>query len=87
MNLHEFQAQFITRRHFLRKCNSGIGAVALAALLGTRALGEMPSGRNDPLVPKAPPLLGKAKRVIYLSMSGAPPQHEVGRNASNPRWI
>jgi hypothetical protein len=77
MNLHELHAQYMTRRHFLRRCNSGIGAIALASLIGTRALGEVTGVRNDPLAPKPSPLLGKAKRVIYLSMSGAPPQHDL----------
>ncbi|MFT7077872.1 MAG: hypothetical protein ACJA0P_003899, partial [Planctomycetota bacterium] len=31
----------------------------------------------SPLAPKAPPLPARAKRVLYLSMSGAPPQHDT----------
>ena len=32
---------------------------------------------TSPLAPKAPPRPAKAKRVLYLSMSGAPPQHDM----------
>ena len=32
---------------------------------------------DNPLAPKPPPLPAKAKRVIYLHMSGAPPQHDL----------
>jgi hypothetical protein len=34
INLHHEYAKQMTRRHFLRRCNSGLGAVALASLTG-----------------------------------------------------
>ena len=79
MNLHHQHAQLITRRHFFRRCNSGIGALALASLMGTTRAADaaLPAGGVNPLAPKLPPFAPKAKRVIYLHMSGSPPQHDL----------
>jgi hypothetical protein len=68
-----------TRRHFLSKCTTGLGAMWLASL-GENAFGAGAKIVKDPARPFAPdaPLLpGKAKRVIYLHMAGAPSQHEL----------
>jgi hypothetical protein len=42
MNLHREHAQLITRRHFFRRCNSGIGAIALASLMGENRFAGAP---------------------------------------------
>ena len=68
-----------TRRHFLSKCTTGLGAMWLAGM-GQSAFGSATKLAKDPTQPLAPamPLLpGKAKRVIYLHMAGAPSQHEL----------
>ena len=67
-----------TRRTFLQR-GVGLGAIALGALDGTAAAGQEPASvaKDSPLAPKSPPLPAKAKRVLYLSMSGAPPQHDT----------
>ncbi|MFM2197227.1 MAG: hypothetical protein RLZZ505_659 [Verrucomicrobiota bacterium] len=61
----------ITRRHFLSKLSTGIGGAALASLLPEKlsaaAVGEKLIADHAP----------KAKRVIYLFMSGGPAQHEL----------
>ncbi len=82
----EHSLSFITRRHFLRECRTGMGMMGLGTLLAgcdwlgskhnadvqtTNALG------TDPLTPKAPQFPGKAKSVIYLHMAGAPSQLEL----------
>ena len=54
-------ANLINRRALLQRTAGGLGAAAMATLLGPRALGQ------GFLSPKP-----KAKRVIYLFMSGAP---------------
>ncbi len=77
MNLHREHAQLITRRHFFRRCNSGIGALALASLMGESLSVAGAAEAANPLSPKAPALPAKAKRVIYLHMSGSPPQHDL----------
>jgi hypothetical protein len=77
MNVYQRQTQLITRRHFFRRCNSGIGALALASLMGDKLLANAAAQAANPLAPKMPPLAAKAKRVIYLHMSGSPPQHDL----------
>jgi hypothetical protein len=75
MNLHLAHARALTRREFLSRSGKlGLGAFALESLLGHARAASEPDG---PLVPKAPPLPSKIKSVIYLSMSGAPPQHDL----------
>ncbi len=63
-------SQFNTRRHFLRNSAVGIGSLAFADLLKA---GEA----TNPLAARKPPLPSKAKSIIYLHMSGAPPQQEL----------
>ncbi len=66
-----------TRRQFLQTGKLSLGAVALAAMNGkaTTAAAEL-DGRN-PLAPRRPPLPARAKNVIYLHMSGGPPQQDL----------
>jgi hypothetical protein len=77
MNSYEQYAQYITRRHFLRRCNSGLGLAAMSALLGKTALASDVSQQLNPTAAKASPALGRAKRIIYLDLSGAPPQNDL----------
>ncbi len=68
MNPHHTQrAALLTRRHFLRNCPLGLGAIALAGM--TR---ETPAA--DVLLPHH---VAKAKNVIFLHMSGAPPHLDL----------
>ncbi|QDH77902.1 DUF1501 domain-containing protein [Echinicola soli] len=79
------KAELNTRRHFLKKCLSGMGTMAFGSLLGsslsscertTDALGQLRDSAN-PMNPLPPHFLPKAKRVIYLHMAGAPSQLEL----------
>ncbi|MEK6238165.1 MAG: DUF1501 domain-containing protein [Planctomycetales bacterium] len=65
--------QAATRRHFLKQTSAGIGGAALAAMLGQ----ESAAATNDPFAPKKPHFEGKAKRVIYLHMTGSPPHLDL----------
>ena len=76
MNPYFQTRQFDTRRHFLRGCGLGLAALALQSLAGNASAAPLADADN-PLAPKAPPLPAKVKRVIYLHMSGAPPQHDL----------
>src|ERR1700754_3751371 len=71
--------QNLTRRHFLKESQVGLGAIALGSLLArdapAAATGTGPTGVVDPLAPKPPHYAPKAKRVIYLHMTGSPPPH------------
>ena len=62
-----------TRRYFLQECWSGIGAVAFAALMNDGLFAAV----RDPMAPKMPHYPAKAKRVIFLGMSGGPSQLEL----------
>lgn len=78
-------AELNTRRHFLKKCISGMGGLALGSLMGSGLVGcsfETNSaglGRDLANPMKALPshYFPKAKRVIYLHMAGAPSQLEL----------
>src|SRR5262245_24557165 len=59
------------RRSFLRNAGCGFGAIALAAMLGEEGL-LADEKLVDPLAPKKPHFEPKAKRVIFLFMSGGP---------------
>ncbi|HZT79125.1 MAG TPA: DUF1501 domain-containing protein, partial [Gemmataceae bacterium] len=71
MNLREAFLRHQTRRQFLKR--SGLGALALATLLQRDAR----AASANPLAPKKPHFAAKARHVIYLHMSGAPPQHDL----------
>src|SRR5947208_2635393 len=84
MNIeHELRssyATFLSRRWFLRQCGVGLGSIALASLLNPRDSSAASAPKlkaNDPLAIKPPHFKGKAKRVIYLFMAGAPSQLEL----------
>src|SRR5258706_9608680 len=70
----------ISRRHFLFESAAGLGAIAFGSILGGCS-GNAASGLHslitDPMSPHPPHFPGKAKRVIYLHMAGAPSQLEL----------
>ena len=66
-----------TRRHFLGHGSLGLGAAALASMSGTAQGANAPRSPADPLSPKPPHFAPKAKRVIYLHMSGSPPHLDL----------
>jgi len=76
--MHQERLKHLTRRQFFQKCNTGMGALALATLLGrgVRAAAS-PLEAPHPLVPRAPHFAPRAKRIIYLNMVGAPSQLEL----------
>src|SRR5687768_8122894 len=75
-NLRLAHAHATTRRHFLQQCQSGLGALALTSLLRGDAHAA-PTVADHPLAVRPPHFAPKAKNVIYLHMSGSPPQHEL----------
>ncbi|MEL6924162.1 MAG: DUF1501 domain-containing protein [Bacteroidota bacterium] len=68
----ERQAHYNTRRHFLKRCISGMGALTFGSLLGYGRSMPDPNGGTLP-----PHFAAKAKHVIYLHMAGAPSQLEL----------
>ncbi len=78
MNLRLDHARALTRREFLTHSGKlGLGAIALQGLISRGVAATSATDLGNPLAPKTPPLPSKVKSVIYLSMSGAPPQQEL----------
>jgi hypothetical protein len=80
IGLKQEWATLQTRRHFLGRAGKVLGWAAMASLLGDRALrGDMRAPAygvaNDAL--KLPHFAPKAKRAIYLFMSGGPSQVDL----------
>jgi Protein of unknown function (DUF1501) len=69
----------LARRWFLKECGVGLGAMALADLLGASASAGGAEG-SDPLAVRAPHFPAKAKSVIFLFMAGAPSHLELFDN-------
>ena len=68
--------KLIARRWFFQQCGVGIGAIALGTLFRQSGWAS-PAALANPLAPKMPPVPGKAKRVIYRFMAGAPSHLEL----------
>jgi hypothetical protein len=62
----------VSRRHLLQRAAGGFGALALASLLAEDAPAATPPPglAADPLAPRAPHFPARAKRVIFLFMTG-----------------
>src|SRR5262245_35319217 len=76
MDLKLQHTRAVTRRTFFTQTGVGLGAFALGSLLERDGIAQnrTPNAeRRTPNAPKAPPLPARAKSVIYLHMSGAPP--------------
>ena len=79
MNFHLQHARAQTRRQFLKDSHAGLGAFALAGLLGRDGKAAAPDP-DHPMAVRPPHFAPKAKHVIYLHMSGAPPQQDLFDN-------
>jgi len=66
-----------TRRQFLRAGKFSLGAIALSQLMSDRASAAKPPAHTAPQANVVHAPKGKAKNVIYLHMSGGPPQQEL----------
>ncbi|MEO7298151.1 MAG: DUF1501 domain-containing protein, partial [Verrucomicrobiota bacterium] len=75
LNFHFANARALTRRQFLQRAGLSVGSVALGGLLARDGLAKTLS--TSPMVVKSPPLPGRAKSIIYLHMSGAPPSLDL----------
>ena len=65
-----------TRRHFLQQSAAGLGGIALNSLLASENSGAERNAAN-PLAVQTPHFQAKAKRVIYLHMTGSPPNLDL----------
>ncbi len=69
LRLHHARAA--TRRQFLAGSGLSLGGMALQSLLGKAGAASVAGA--GPMTPRAAPQPAKAKAIIYLHMSGAPP--------------
>ena len=65
-----------TRRHFLQQSAAGLGGIALNSLLASENSRAERNAAN-PLAVQTPHFQAKAKRVIYLHMTGSPPNLDL----------
>jgi hypothetical protein len=77
MNPRLEHLQAVTRRNFLQTSSLGLGGLALSSLTGPARAEEPQIKAENPLAPRKPHFAAKAKRVIYLHMSGAPPHLDI----------
>jgi hypothetical protein len=84
MNFHLHHTRAITRRTFFGHAGLGLGSLALGSLLRRDGFAADSALRTphsafppNPLAPKPPTLPARAKNVIYLHMSGAPPSLDL----------
>lgn len=75
MNLCQKQLQHQTRRHFLAGSGISLGSIALGQILGGTAVAAQTPA--NPLSPKQSHFEGKAKRVIYIHLTGSPPHLDL----------
>lgn len=76
MNPNLENLQQFTRRHFLGKSATGLGSLALGSLL-KGSLAAATGKPADPLSPRQPQFAARAKRVIYLHLTGSPPHLDL----------
>ena len=75
MNLCQKQLQHQTRRHFLAGSGISLGSIALGQILGENSAAAGISA--NPLSPKQSHFESKAKRVIYIHLTGSPPHLDL----------
>jgi hypothetical protein len=73
------RVRLMTRRHFLRQSQIGLGALTLSEFLGSR---QPAAGANVPMdegstAARKPAAATKIRSVIYLHMVGSPPQQDL----------
>lgn len=77
MNPIHSHLQDVTRRHFLSSSGLGLGAMALSSLSGAPAQADVPIDSMQPLMGRQPHFAATAKRVIYLHLTGSPPNLDL----------
>ena len=71
------QLQHRTRRCFLGDSGLGLGAMALASISGDADASDIPFSSMTPLEQRQPHFPGSAKRIIYLHLTGSPPNLDI----------
>ena len=78
LSLREEWKRLATRRHFLGRMGKTLGWAGLASLLGNSFIGRAAAAElTEAGAHRLPDFAPKAKRAIYLFMSGAPSQMDL----------
>ena len=77
MNLREESLYNKTRREFLGTGGLGLGGIAMASMLSKQLGANTEIDPSHPQKPRDSHLDPKAKRVIYLHMTGSPPHLDL----------
>jgi hypothetical protein len=77
--LRQAQAEFLSRRWFLRDCGIGLAGIAAGSLLASETAAKTPAPQN-PLAPRKPHYAARAKRVVFIFQAGAPSHLELFDN-------
>jgi hypothetical protein len=67
----------VTRRHFLSGSGLGLGALALSTLMGKDSRADVAINAMQPLAERRPQFAPRAKQIIYLHLTGSPPNLDV----------
>src|SRR3954452_21048427 len=67
----------VTRRHFLSGAGLGLGALALSSLVGEEARADVAINAMQPLAERRSQFAPRAKQIIYLHLTGSPPNLDV----------
>jgi hypothetical protein len=67
----------VTRRHFLSASGLGLGAMALSTLVGEKTRADVSIDAMQPLAERLPHFAPRARRVIYLHLTGSPPNLDI----------
>jgi len=73
MNAQLTNIEQATRRHFMSTSGIGLGAMALSTLSGALVRADVDINATQPLELRQPHFKPKAKRIIYLHLTGSPP--------------
>ncbi len=78
MDLRHEYTSLLTRRHFLRDGSLGLGAAAFWAMQADSAgAAALRDAAGDPVATLEPQFGARAKRVIYLHLTGSPPHLDL----------
>ena len=77
MNVYFRNLGHLTRRHFLSTSGIGLGAMALSSLSGSPARASIGIDPIQPMALRPPHHEPKARRVIYLHLTGSPPNLDI----------
>src|SRR6185369_17700736 len=67
----------VTRRHFLSGAGLGLGALALSSLIGEESRADVAINAMQPLAERRPQFAPRAKQIIYLHLTGSPPNLDI----------